>query len=269
MPQFDAAACLDAIESDRCNWLVGAPFMFSEMVAAQQARPRDLGSLKFCVAAGDSPRPKLAQEVLAAFGVELKSIWAATEVMGSVLVGSAGSVGYAAPGALLRLVDGLGCEVRNGDIGELQVKGRNLTIGYWDAPGRINPACREGWFATGDLMRFGPGGELFFEGRSKDVIICGGTNISPLEVEAVLLSHPAVMEAGVCGADHPALGQVVVAAVRLGKTEGGAAIGDILELARERLADYKVPQRIEVLSKFPRNALGKMDRRAFQQLMRR
>jgi long-chain acyl-CoA synthetase len=267
VPQFDPQACLAAIEAERCSWFLGAPFMFSAMLAAQRAHPRDLSSLRYCLAAGDVLRPELAREVLQTLGVELKSVWGATEVMGSVVPASAGSVGRGAPGARIRLVDDRGREVGSGETGEFQVQGPNLAIGYWQAPGRIDSASPDGWFATGDLMRLGPEGELWFGGRKKELIICGGVNISPLEVEAVLLSHPAVVEAGATGAADPELGEVVVAAVQLRDTASQDAIESILELTRERLTDYKVPVRLQAVAQLPRNTQGKIDRRALSKLM--
>jgi acyl-coenzyme A synthetase/AMP-(fatty) acid ligase len=267
IPQFDPQACLAAIEAGRCSWFLGAPFMFSGMLAAQRAHPRDLTSLRYCLAAGDVLRPELAHEVQQTLGVELKSVWGATEVMGSVVPASAGSVGRPAPGARIRLVDDRGREVGGGETGEFQVQGPNLTVGYWQAPGRIDSPSPGGWFATGDLMRRGSEGDLWFEGRKKDLIICGGVNISPLEVEAVLLSHPEVIEAGATGAAHPELGEVVVAAVRLRDTASPDAIQGILELTRARLADYKVPARLRTVSQLPRNPQGKIDRRALSKLM--
>jgi long-chain acyl-CoA synthetase len=267
IPQFDPHACLAAIEAERCSWFLGAPFMFSGMLAAQRAHPRDLSSLRYCLAAGDVLRSELAREVLQTFGVELKSVWGATEVMGSVVPASAGSVGRPAPGARIRLVDDRGREVGSGETGEFQVQGPNLAIGYWQGPGKIDSASFAGWFATGDLMRLGPQGDLWFEGRKKDLIICGGVNISPLEVEAALLSHPAVVEAGAAGAADVELGEVVVAAVRLRDTASPNAIQEIQALMRERLADYKVPVRLQTVSQLPRNPQGKLDRRALSKLI--
>jgi long-chain acyl-CoA synthetase len=267
IPQFDPQACVAAIEAERCSWFLGAPFMFSGMLAAQRAHPRDLSSLRFCVAAGDVLRLELAREVQQTFGVELQSLWGATEVLGSLLLGSAGRVGRPAAGARIRLVDDRGREVGNGETGEFQVQGPNLTLGYWQGPGGIDSASSGGWFPTGDLMRLGPEGDLWFEGRKKELIIRGGVNISPLEVEAVLLSHPAVLEAGATGSADPELGEVVVAAVRLRDTASPDTIEDILELTRARLADYKVPVRLQTVSQLPRNPQGKIDRRALSKLI--
>jgi long-chain acyl-CoA synthetase len=266
-PQLDPQACMAMIEAERCTMFLSAPFMFIGMLEAQRTRPRDLSSLRFCLAAGDVLRPELAREFRQTFGVELGSVWGMTEVMGCVVSGSPGSVGRPVPEVRIRLVDERGQEVRSGVVGEVQVKSPRLCLGYWQAPGRIDSPLRDGWFPTGDLMRVGPEGDLWFEGRKKDLIIYDGTNISPLEVEAVLLSHPAVLEAGATGSAHAELGEVVVAAVQLRDTASPNAMEDILALARERLADYKVPVRLQKLAQLPRNIQGKIDRRALHKLM--
>jgi long-chain acyl-CoA synthetase len=263
----DADACLDAIEIDRCSWFIGAPYLFAELLACQRVRPRDADSLKFCLAVGDVCPAGLQHQFQETFGVELRTAWGATEVMGAVLHGPPGASGRRGPAAQLRVVDEHGAEVAAGEVGELEVRGPSVAVGYWLAPGRIDPARRQGWFATGDLMWLEPTGELWFAARKKDLIIRGGINVSPVEVEAVLLSHPLVHEAAVAGAPDPVLGQVVVAAVRLVASAGANSIDDILSMARDRLADYKVPTRVRRVKALPRNPQGKIDRRALARLL--
>ena len=137
-----------------------------------------------------------------------------------------------------------------------------MTVGYWVGPDRIDAATRYGWYHSGDLMRQGEGDELWFVGRKKDIIIRGGSNISPVEVEQVLLSHPLVRDAAVFGVPDPVLGQRVAAIVQLSSGAGAAALGAILKDARRQLADYKAPERLWAVDVVPRNALGKVDRRA-------
>jgi long-chain acyl-CoA synthetase len=267
LPGFDAESCLREIEADRCTWFLGAPYMFAELVARQKLRPRDLTSLRFCLGAGDVCPPGLQQQVREVLGVDLRSAWGATEVMGSVLHGPPGSAGRCAPTAQIRLVDEQGEPVAAGEVGEFQVRGPNLSIGYWRAAAHIDSARPYGWFATGDLMRQDTTGVLWFVGRRKELIIRGGVNISPVEVETTLLSHPAVREAGATGAAHALFGEVVVAAVRLAESAGGDVVADVLRLAREQLADYKVPERLRVVTEIPRNGQGKIDRRALSRLL--
>jgi long-chain acyl-CoA synthetase len=137
-----------------------------------------------------------------------------------------------------------------------------VTVGYWIEPDRIDNATRDRWYHSGDLMRQGEGDELWFVGRKKDIIIRGGSNISPVEVERVLLSHPLVREAVVFGIPDPVLGQRVAAIVQLSSGAGDAALGAILKDTRRQLADYKAPERLWAVDAVPRNPLGKLDRRA-------
>jgi long-chain acyl-CoA synthetase len=116
-------------------------------------------------------------------------------------------------------------------------------------------------------MRQGEGDELWFVGRKKDIIIRGGSNISPVEVERVLLSHPLVLDAAVFGVPDPVLGQRVAALVQLASGVGGAPLGDILRDTRQQLADYKVPERLLAVDVVPRNPLGKVDRQAAAMVM--
>jgi long-chain acyl-CoA synthetase len=126
----------------------------------------------------------------------------------------------------------------------------------------MDAATRDGWYHSGDLMRQGQGDELWFMGRKKDIIIRGGSNISPVEVERVLLSHPLVEDAVVFGIPDPVLGQRVAAVVQLSSGVDDAALGDILSDTKQQLADYKVPELLLAVNAVPRNPLGKVDRRA-------
>jgi long-chain acyl-CoA synthetase len=135
-------------------------------------------------------------------------------------------------------------------------------VGYWVGPDRVDDATRDGWYHSGDLMRQGEGDELWFVGRKKDIIIRGGSNISPVEVERVLMSHPLVRDAAVFGMPDPVLGQRVAAVVQLSSDAGDAAFADILRDTRKQLADYKAPERLWAVDRVPRNSLGKVDRRA-------
>ncbi|HEX3347720.1 MAG TPA: fatty acid--CoA ligase family protein, partial [Acetobacteraceae bacterium] len=199
----------------------------------------------------------------AIFGAPLSNIWAATEVVGSHRHGlQPGPVTRIAPGAQVRLVDDEGREAPRGEVGEFLVRGPNVTVGYWVGPDRIDDATRDGWFYSGDLMRQGEGDELWFVGRKKDTIMRGGSNISPVEVERVLLSHPLVRDAAVFAVPDPVLGQRVAAVVQLSSGAGSAALGNILRDTKQQLADYKVPEWVWAVDAVPRNSLGKVDRRA-------
>src|SRR5262249_5903241 len=124
-----------------------------------------------------------------------------------------------------------------------------------------------GWFPTGDIMRQGDGDELWFVSRKKDLIIRGGSNISPLEIERVLRAHPAVRDAAVVGAPDDVLGQRVAALIELAGNVRRSALDDILASTRAQLADYKVPERLKIVGEIPRNALGKVERKLLLALL--
>jgi long-chain acyl-CoA synthetase len=141
------------------------------------------------------------------------------------------------------------------------VRGPSVSVGYWSAPDRIS-APSDGWFHTGDLMREGERHAFWFVARKKDLIIRGGSNIAPAEVETVLTAHPAVRDAAVVGIPDAVLGQRVVGFVSLADGVGKAVRDDIVADAKTRLADYKVPEWLAVVDEIPRNALGKINRKS-------
>jgi acyl-CoA synthetase (AMP-forming)/AMP-acid ligase II len=261
--RFDPDAVLDAIEQYGCTYMPGLPFMYDALLVRQRNLPRKVSSLRRCQCGGDMCPIQLQVKFEATFGAPLCNLWASTEMAGALAVGlRPGPVLRIAPGAQIRLVDDEGRDVPRGEVGELLVRGPNVTVGYWVGPDRVDDATRDGWYPSGDLMRQGEGDELWFVGRKKDIIIRDGSNISPAEVERVLLSHPLVQDVAVFGISDPVLGQRVAAVVRLSNGAGVAALGDILRDARKQLADYKVPERLVAVDGVPRNSLGKIDRRA-------
>jgi acyl-CoA synthetase (AMP-forming)/AMP-acid ligase II len=260
--RFDADAVLDGIEAYRCNWMTGLPFMYAALLESQRTRPREIDSLRCCLVAGDVCPQQVQEEFPYAFGVPLRPIWASTEAVGSLTFGRRfGPVARVAPGAEVRLVDGDGEPVKRGEVGELWVRGPTVTPGYWAGPGRIDDATFSGWFPTGDLMRQDEADNLWFVSRKKDLIIRGGSNIAPVEVECVLKNHPAVRDAAVFGVPDAVLGERVAALVQLAEDASPAACDEILASAKAALADYKVPERLEIVSEIPRNGLGKIDRK--------
>ncbi|MBV8458123.1 MAG: acyl--CoA ligase [Acetobacteraceae bacterium] len=265
--RFDADAVLDGIEAYRCNWMVGLPFMYAALLETQWTQPRKIDSLRCCLTAGDVCPQQLQQEFPYAFGIPLRSVWAATET-GSLTFGlQLGPVARVVLGAQIRLVDSDGESVTRGEVGELWIRGPNVTPGYWVGPGRIEDPTFGGWFPTGDLMRQGEGDDLWFVSRKKDLIIRGGSNISPVEVERVLKNHPAVHDAAVFGVPDAVLGERVAALVQLTGDASRAAREHILASAKAALADYKIPEQLEIVSEIPRNGLGKIDRKLLRAIM--
>jgi acyl-CoA synthetase (AMP-forming)/AMP-acid ligase II len=263
---FDADAVLETIERHRCTWCIGFPAQFAALLKSQHARPRNLASLRICLTGADVCPVDLQERVPPILGAPLYNIWGATEVVGSLTFGlQRGPVVRIVRGAQVRLIDENGLDVRDGEAGELLIRGANVFAGYWDDPPATEESLKGGWYRTGDLMRRGEGDELWFVARKKDIIIRGGTNISPVEVEqALVASHPAVEQAAVVGIADAVLGQRVFGFVTLAKRTADTVISEILRNVATRLAAYKVPERLEVLDELPRNALSKVDRNALQ-----
>jgi acyl-CoA synthetase (AMP-forming)/AMP-acid ligase II len=266
LESFDADIVLDTVERHCCTWLAGFPAQYAAMLGCQLARPRNLKSLRICLTGADTCPIDLQERVTATFGAPLYNVWGATEVMGSLTFGlQPGPVVRITKGARIRLIDEKGADVGDGEVGELLIRGGNVFDGYWNDPKATGESLRAGWYHTGDLMRRGEGDELWFVSRKKDIIIRGGTNISPVEVEeALVASHPAVREAAIVGIPDAVLGQRVFGFVKLADGTKHTVVSEILRNVASRLASYKVPESLEVLDELPRNALSKVDRNALQ-----
>jgi long-chain acyl-CoA synthetase len=261
--RFEPDTILDAIERHRCTWISGLPFMFAALLERQRACERNVNSLRTCIVTGDVCPRWLHEQFSSIFGVPLRSIWASTEAAGSLTYSlQSGPVSRIAPGAQVRLVDDDDLSVPRGETGELVVRGPHVAIGYWAGSGQIIDATKGGWYHTGDLMRQDGKGELWFVSRKKHLIIRGGSNISPVEVERVLMAHPAVRDAAVVGVPDSVLGERVAGVVQLSECAQSVEPDEILNFARERLADYKVPETLEIIDQIPRNRLGKIDRQS-------
>jgi acyl-CoA synthetase (AMP-forming)/AMP-acid ligase II len=218
--------------------------------------------LRICLTGADVCPIDLQERIAAILGAPLYNIWGATEVIGSLTFGlQRGPVMRIVKDAQIRLIDDKGAEVAHGEVGELLIRGANVFAGYWNDPEATEESLRAGWYHTGDLMRRGEGDDLWFVSRKKDIIIRGGTNISPMEVEQALrASHPAVEEAAVVGIPDAALGQRVVGFVKLADGTEDTVLSGILDTVATRLASYKVPEYLIILEALPRNALSKVDR---------
>jgi long-chain acyl-CoA synthetase len=259
---------LDCIERHRSTWMVGFPYQYVGLLEAQQAKPRDVSSLRLCLTGGDVCPVDLQNRVTSALGAPLQNVWGSTEAAGQLTFGlRPGPVLRIGEQEGVRIVDENGAEVAQGEVGELLIRGPNVFVGYWDDPVATAQNLKDGWYYTGDLVWRGEGDELWFVSRIKDIIIRGGTNISPAEVEDALVAcHPAVEEAGAVGKPDPVLGQRVFGFVKLAPGAGESVVAEILQNVAGRLAPYKVPEGLQVVDALPRNGLGKVDRRALEKM---
>ena len=175
----------------------------------------------------------------------------------------AGTVGKPLPGVDARILDEHGADVADGVTGELHVKSPTLFAGYWNRPDATKAAFRDGWFATGDLAVRSADGYYTLCGRRSDLIIAGGFNIYPREIEELLAEHPAVAEVAVVGSPDPVKGEVPVAFV-VPRPDAGQDSSALVAWCRDRLASFKVPREVRFLDALPRNAMGKVEKKRLQ-----
>ncbi len=263
MEGFEAEQVIDAMEHYRATIHIGFPAQYAALRDAQTTRRRDLGTLRYALSGGDNCPIALQEQVTSQFGAPLYNVWGASEVLGLLTFGlRPGPVTRITAGAEIRLVDEQGKDVADGEVGELLLRGDNVFIGYWDDETATAAALRDGWYHTGDLMRRAEADELWFVARKKDVIIRGGLNISPAEIEdAIVAAHPAVEQAAVVGLPDEVLGQRVFAFTTLSDTAADhTVISDLVARLAQRLAACKMPEAIMLLDKMPRSAASKVDR---------
>jgi long-chain acyl-CoA synthetase len=269
LPSFDAAQTLDLIERWRSSYIVFLPAMLRFVVEEQGRNPRDVSSVRFCFAGGDGVPITLQERFRALFGAPVRELFGMTESVpvtcireGSLMPGS---MGPALELVETRVVDHEGNAVADGQVGELQIQSPSNCVGYWQDPRATAATFDDGWLRTGDLVRRHANEFFWFEGRAKQMIVRGGSNISPQEVEEALYQQVAVLEAGVIGMPDPVHGEKVIAFVAL-RNGLSATEQELHEFVRSRIADYKTPERIVFLSVLPKGLTGKVDRRLLRDL---
>jgi len=267
--RFSPAAALKLMSDHRVTHFAGVPTMYIYML--QEYRPfcHDLGPWRFAQSAGASMPGEYIRRIEATFGVGFCECYGSTESSGTVTFGRLGhgrvaSIGRVAPGWQVKLMDPDGREVSGRDVGELWIKGQGLFRGYWEMPQATAEAFADGWFKTGDLGWQDEDGYLYLVDRKKDMVISGGYNIYPRELEDTLHTHPQVLEAAVIGLPDPARGEIPVAYI-VPKPGGTLRAGEIQAFCQERLAPYKVPRRVELVDELPKGPTGKILKRVLKE----
>lgn len=271
-PRFAVGDILKLIEKYRPTLFPGAPTMYIAINNFPGVKKRDLSSIGACIS-GAAPLPAEVQETFEGLtGGKLVEGYGLTEASPvthcNPLWGrrKAGSIGLPWPDTECRIIDGTtGQEVEVGQVGELAVRGPQVMVGYWNRPEDTAAALtKDGWLLTGDLARMDEEGYFYIVDRKKDVIIAGGFNIYPREVEEVLFEHPAVQEAVVLGVPDAYRGETVRAYVVL--KQGKAVTRDeLVSYCREHLAAYKVPRQVEFVADLPKSISGKVLRRVLRE----
>ncbi len=273
-PKFDPDATFDAIARDRITLTVLVPAQLDAMLTHPRWGEADLSSLRM-ITTGSTLVPQRIIRAVHARGVPLIQVWGATETSpiaaclhADEAIAKAGTTGRAAWHCRLRIADVAGNEVPTGTAGEVWVRGVNVMNGYWDDPEATARALAGGWFHSGDLGHLDAEGFLTIDGRLKDMIISGGENVSPAEVEGVLLDCPDIAEAAVIGRSDSRWGEVVVAVVapRPGVTLERERV---LALFEGRLARFKIPKDVVLVDALPRTALGKVSKEDVRQMVAR
>ena len=271
---FSPAAVIDAIEANRIEFFTAGPSLIDMLVAEIRARPgADLSSLRE-IAYGTAPiTPSALTAALAAFGCRFRQIYGNTESQsmisllapedhqpGHPRLASAGKVSF---GWEVRIVGPDGRDVPAETPGELLIRGECLFTGYWrDPEGTAAAFADGGWYRTGDIATLTADGYLYILDRAKDMVISGGENIYPAEVEAVLARHPAVADVAVIGRPDPAWGEAVHAVIIAAAGTGAAPAADeIITWCRGQLAHFKCPKTVEFVDSFPRTTTGKVLKR--------
>ena len=268
IPRFDPAKALEVVQRDKVTIFQGVPTMYGAMLHHPDAATADTSSLRVCVSGGSALpeqtmrefEEKFDAQILEGYGLSETSPVASFNMLDRPT--KPGTIGRAIPGCEMKLIDADGNDVPAGDgVGEIAIRGDNVMKGYWGKPEETEAAIPDGWFRTGDLATVDDDGYYTIVDRKKDLIIRGGMNIYPREVEEVLYTHPDVVECAVVAVPHPELGEDVGAAVSL-KPGSTATLEDVQQYVKERIAAYKYPRQIWQLDELPKGPTGKILRRS-------
>ncbi|MFF0904241.1 UNVERIFIED_CONTAM: long-chain fatty acid--CoA ligase [Kocuria sp. CPCC 205316] len=275
LPRFAPRSVLEILRRDGVTVLAGVPSMHVALLEAAGDRPVSLPALRAAISGGAALPVEVLRRFEDVFAVRLYEGYGLSETSPVVSFNQLGgpvrpgSIGTAVPGARLRVLDDTGAEVPTGEVGELAVAGRYVMAGYWRSPEATAEVVRDGWFRTGDLARIDDDGCVFIVDRKKDMILRGGYNVYPREVEEALYEHPAVAEVAVVGIPDDVQGQEVAAFVVLtaeATPDGERLVPELRSWVRERVASYKRPRLYRVVDALPKGPTGKILKREVEHL---
>ncbi|MEV0685273.1 AMP-binding protein [Nocardia sp. NPDC050378] len=273
---FSASVVLELIERERITYYPGPPTIYQSLLAAPDLLDRDISSLRTAVTGATSIPPQLIGDIYDKLGYDEVYIpYGFTEGTGVATLTRAGdnratiatTSGRALPGVHITVRRADGTTAAAGEVGEITLAGFNVMAGYLDpATGSPRPADDNGWLRSGDLGALDEIGNLSISGRLKDVVIVGGFNVYPAEVEACLVEHPGVTAAAVVGIPDVRLGEVTCAFV-VARPHVEVTVGDLELWCRERIANFKVPREFRFVPELPTNASGKVVKAALRESM--
>jgi long-chain acyl-CoA synthetase len=265
---FDLDRIVASVKEDRVTRFFAVPTVFIRLLA-DAGQKRHFSSVNYCFSAATSMASEIVRKWTDAYGLTIHEAYGMTETSSLVTYNHMyrhriGSVGTPAGIVEVRIVDPEGNPAPQGETGEIAIRGPNIMKGYWGKPEETAAMVRNGWLHSGDVGRLDRDGYLFIVDRIKDVIITGGYNVFPSEVEEVLYTHPAISECAVVGLDHEVYGEAVTAFVVL---QRGFEFShtELVAYCKERLASYKVPKEFRPVEQLPKSSTGKILRRMIRE----
>jgi long-chain acyl-CoA synthetase len=270
IPRFDPAKALEIIERDKVTMFSGVPTMYNAMLHDDSRDQRDTSTLQQCTSGGSAMPGQLLRGFEKAFDCIVLEGYGLSETSPVASFNhpdrerKVGSIGTPIEGVEMKVVDDDGNEVEQGEVGEIAIRGHNVMKGYWNQPDATKEVLDDdGWFRTGDMAKVDEDGYFFIVDRKKELIIRGGYNVYPREIEEVLYEHEAVLEAAVVGVPDEAMGEEVGAAVVLKQGEDVSA-DDLKAFVKNEVAGYKYPRKIWFVDELPKGPTGKILKREIE-----
>jgi long-chain acyl-CoA synthetase len=269
VPRFDPGEALATMQRDRVTHFYGVPTMFGALLHHPERERFDTSALRTCITGGASMPVEVLHGFEDAFGAVVLEGYGLSETSPVACSNhpdrerKPGSIGTPIEGVEMRVVDENEEEVVQGEVGEVVIRGHNVMKGYWQRPGATEEAMRGGWFHSGDMARVDGDGCFYIVDRKKDLIIRGGYNVYPREVEEVLYEHPKIREAAVVGIPHDEWGEEIGAAIVLREGEQ-LSPEEVSAYVKERIAAYKYPRLVWFLDELPKGPTGKILKREIE-----
>jgi long-chain acyl-CoA synthetase len=266
MPRFDPGTALEIIQRDRVNVFQGVPTMYGAMLHFPGREKFDVSTLALCASGGSAMPVELLRGFEKAFGCKILEGYGLSETSPVASFNHVdrerkpGSIGQPIEGVEMKVVDDDRNEVAQGEVGEIVIRGYNVMKGYWRRPQDTAETIIDGWLHTGDMGKVDEDGYFYIVDRKKELIIRGGYNVYPREIEEVLYEHPDVREAAVVGIPHDEYGEEVGAAVAL-KEGASTSPEELRDYVRQQVAAYKYPRRVWLVDELPKGPTGKILKR--------
>lgn len=271
MARFDPVKALQIIQRDKITHFEGVPTMFFGLLNCPERKNYDTSSLKIAISGGAAMPVEVMHGFEKEFGVPVLEGYGLSETSPTASFNvidkprKPGSIGIPIWGVEMKVVDDNDQEVPQGEVGEIVIRGHNIMKGYYKKPEATAEAMKNGWFHSGDLARVDEEGYYFIVDRKKDMIVRGGFNVYPRELEEVLYEHPAVREAAVIGIPDQKMGEEVKAYVSL-KPDATATPEELVTFVKNKVAAYKYPREIEIIEDLPKGPTGKLLKRELRDM---